>query len=59
MKVGFDFEDIIRISTDKVDNVYIISIVFKDEEVMTYGYLDKDKYSKDFVELVSNIERIK
>lgn len=57
MKVGFDFEDVVNISTDKIDNVYIISIVFKDEEVMTYGYLDKDKYSKDFVELVSNIER--
>lgn len=57
MKVRFDFKDVKDIVSGKDEDVYYISLIFSDDEVMTYGYLDEDKYSKDYLEIISNPER--
>ena len=38
------------------DEMWTISILFNDNTYMVYGYLDKKEFTKDYKELLSNME---
>lgn len=39
------------------DNTYVVSIIFLNDEVMTYGYVDKKKWLLDYNKLLSKYKR--
>lgn len=53
-----DWGEVVDIESSATDfETYLISITFLNNEVMTYGYLNKKKWIKDYTYLIEKLNR--